>query len=384
MINFQVGNLNNVLSQLEQKASEGVLQINVTTEPGNSNFSQIIALKQGRIVYGGSELITPEALAERIAQKLDISIINTALKASTSKIQDKTSFEELFSLLRRYRLLQPHQLEEVLTQDIIQTLEQILPYGGSISSRPELKFDLSCEGLPWSELSVKLAARKLEWRKLLPVITSVRDVPRLTSDGLSKISNITAMQHCQKWLDGERTLAEIAEAVNQDPLKLAQDYYIWVKQGWITIGNQPTPSPSSPKPQSPASSPQLPTILSVDDSPVVQTMIKRAIGDRYNLLLASNGIEALKILNANKDKIRLALLDVTMPHIDGLELCRTIRKIKYFADLPIIMLTAKDGMFDKFKGQFAGSTEYLTKPVEQEELLATIEKYVVSPITTSS
>ena len=129
MINFQVGNLNNVLSQLEQKASEGVLQINVTTEPGNSNFSQIIALKQGRIVYGGSELITPEALGERIAQKLDISIINTALKASTSKIQDKTSFEELFSLLRRYRLLQPHQLEEVLTQDIIQTLEQILPYG---------------------------------------------------------------------------------------------------------------------------------------------------------------------------------------------------------------------------------------------------------------
>ncbi len=92
MINFQVGNLNNVLSELEQKASEGVFQINVTTEPGNSNFSQIIALKQGRIVYGGSELITPEALAERIAQKLDISIINTALKASTSKIQDKTSF----------------------------------------------------------------------------------------------------------------------------------------------------------------------------------------------------------------------------------------------------------------------------------------------------
>ena len=383
MINFQVGNLNNVLSELEQKASEGVFQINVTTEPGNSNFSQIIALKQGRIVYGGSELITPEALAERIAQKLDISIINTALKASTSKIQDKTSFEELFSLLIRYRLLQTHQLEEVLAQDIIQTLEQILPYGGSVSPRPELKFDLSCEGLPWSELSLKLAARKLEWRKLLPVITSVRDVPRLTSDGLNKISNITAMQHCQKWLDGKRSLAEIAEAVNQDPLKLAQNYYLWVKQGWITISNQPTPSLSSSKGESPASS-QLPTILSVDDSPVVQTMIKRAIGDRYNLLLASNGIEALKILNANKDKIRLALLDVTMPQIDGLELCRTIRKIKHFADLPIIMLTAKDGMFDKFKGQFAGSTEYLTKPVDQEKLLATIEKYVVSPTTTSS
>ena len=43
------------------------------------------------------------------------------------------------------------------------------------------------------------------------------------------------------------------------------------------------------------------------------------------------------------------------------------------------MLTAKDGMFDKFKGKFAGSTEYLTKPVDREQLLATIEKYIFSP-----
>ncbi len=223
-----------------------------------------------------------------------------------------------------------------------------------------------------------------------PIINSPLDIPRLSRDGLSKISSITVTQHCQKWIDGKKSIAEIAEAVNQEPLKLAQDYYRWVKQGWINFGQESqavsksSPSVANTKPKVQSSNPDLVTILSVDDSPVVQTMIKRAIGDRYNLLLASNGMDALKILNSNKDIIKLALLDVTMPDIDGLDLCRTIRKMEPFADLPIIMLTAKDGMFDKFKGKFAGSTEYLTKPVDREQLLTTIEKYIFATTSTQS
>ena len=389
MLSFQVEQLNNILSQLEQESSNGVFQINVETNGNNSQLSPIIALKEGRVIYGGSDFITPEALAKRIAKKLDISIINAALQTSANKIQDKTSFKELFSLLSKYRILKPEQLQEVLTQDIIQTLEKILPYAGSLNPRPELKFDLACEGISWSELSLKLAERKLEWSQLLPIITSVTDVPRLTSDGLSKISSITVSRHCKQWINGKRTIEEIAETVNQDPLKLAQSYHSWTKQGWITFGRDIPPvatasrSPTKQEPEE-ASNPELATILSVDDSPVVQTMIKRAISDRYNLLLASNGMDALKVLNANRNKIKLALLDVTMPDIDGLELCRTIRKIPYFADLPIVMLTAKDGMFDKFKGKFAGSTEYLIKPVDREQLLATIEKYVFASTNTNS
>ena len=388
MTSFTAENLKNVLSELEQKASEGVFEIVVKTN-NNSQLSQIIALKQGRIIYGGSQFTTPEELARRVAKKLDISIINAALKTSSSKIQDKTSFAELFSFLNKYRLLKPNQLEEVLTEDVIQTLEKVLPYPGSVTLRPELKFDLTCKTLPWSELSLKLAERKLEWSKLHPIINSSLDIPRVSREGLSKISSITVSQHCQKWIDGKKSIAEIAEAVNQEPINLAQDYYRWVKQGWITFGKQSqavpksSPSVANSKPKAQPSNPDLVTILSVDDSPVVQTMIKRAIGDRYNLLLASNGVDALKIINANKDKIKLALLDVTMPDIDGLDLCRTIRKMEPFTDLPIIMLTAKDGMFDKFKGKFAGSTEYLTKPVDREQLLTTIEKYIFSATTKS-
>jgi twitching motility two-component system response regulator PilG len=65
-----------------------------------------------------------------------------------------------------------------------------------------------------------------------------------------------------------------------------------------------------------------------------------------------------------------------MPDIDGLELCRTIRAMTKFKQLPIIMLTAKDGIVDRVKGQFAGSTQYLAKPVDREKLLPVLEKYI--------
>jgi twitching motility two-component system response regulator PilG len=92
--------------------------------------------------------------------------------------------------------------------------------------------------------------------------------------------------------------------------------------------------------------------------------------------LASNAVDALNMIYNNP--IALVLLDVTMPDIDGLDMCRTLRSIPKFRNLPIIMLTAKDGLIDKLKGQIAGSTQYLTKPFEKEELLEIIDKYVNS------
>lgn len=67
-----------------------------------------------------------------------------------------------------------------------------------------------------------------------------------------------------------------------------------------------------------------------------------------------------------------------MPDIDGIEFCKTVRGISKFRDLPVIMLTAKDGLIDKVKGQMAGSTHYLTKPVRKEKLLNVIEKNLPS------
>jgi twitching motility two-component system response regulator PilG len=71
-----------------------------------------------------------------------------------------------------------------------------------------------------------------------------------------------------------------------------------------------------------------------------------------------------------------------MPEIDGLEFCRTVRSIGKFKNLPIIMLTARDKLSDKLRGQIAGATHYLTKPIEPHQLLEIIDKCVeTTPVT---
>lgn len=65
-----------------------------------------------------------------------------------------------------------------------------------------------------------------------------------------------------------------------------------------------------------------------------------------------------------------------MPDIDGLEMCKTLRSIPKFRNLPIVMVTARDTLVDKMKGQIAGTNRYLTKPFDTEKLLAVIGEFL--------
>ncbi len=116
----------------------------------------------------------------------------------------------------------------------------------------------------------------------------------------------------------------------------------------------------------------LPTILAVDDSPVMHSLVKQALGKDYRVLVTDNAVEALSLLY--QEPVSILLLDVTMPEIDGLELCRTVRNLPQFQALPIIMLTARDGAFEKVQGRLAGATEYLTKPFDPQTLSQVINQ----------
>lgn len=119
---------------------------------------------------------------------------------------------------------------------------------------------------------------------------------------------------------------------------------------------------------------QFPTIIAVDDSTVMQEMIKQALGKEYRVLVADNAVEALSMIY--HEPVVLLLLDVSMPGIDGLELCRTVRSLPQYERLPIIMLTARDGAFDKVQGRLAGATEYLTKPFDSDKLREVIARFI--------
>ncbi|MGL5082120.1 MAG: response regulator [Microcoleaceae cyanobacterium] len=112
------------------------------------------------------------------------------------------------------------------------------------------------------------------------------------------------------------------------------------------------------------------TILAVDDSAVMRGLIQKVLGQHYRVLVADNATDALSLIY--HEKVSLLLLDVDMPGISGLELCRTIRTLPQFQTIPIVMLTARDAAFDHVQGKMAGATEYLTKPFDTEYLQQTV------------
>lgn len=117
------------------------------------------------------------------------------------------------------------------------------------------------------------------------------------------------------------------------------------------------------------------TILVVDDEPSIVELVRFTLEDAdVRVVEASDGAEALIL--ARRVKPDLVLLDVQMPRLDGLEVCRQLRREPAFARTPIIMLTAAGQQADRTRGLGAGADEYLTKPFSPLALLALVEAFL--------
>ena len=413
MLQFNAEQLGSTILSLQHDNFCGVAHIEAFPNVIKEKRSIVLILHNGQLTYCGLSLPNPVDLSKALGQHFDLEIMGTALQLAKKRIQDQTSIRQYLELFIRLKLFTWQDIEKYVRKQSVLLLEQIFSCPGKCILNTSISVDLTygedCHGFAWEQLEQDIIQRQKVWSSMSDTILSVNSVPYRLQPGHQNITDSWAQQHLQQWIDGQRTLYEIASQINLDPLELAHKYLKFVQMDWITFEQnkylstiQDSHKPTVNDSQSIKNSQRVnlnnsekrvynppvstiekavenrPTILSVDDSPVVQTMIRRAIDDYYNVLLASNAMDALSLLNS--EKIALLLLDVTMPDIDGLELCRTIRNINRFRDLPIVMLTAKDGMFNKIRGQIVGSTHYLTKPVDRPKLLEVLEKYVPNTV----
>ena len=114
-------------------------------------------------------------------------------------------------------------------------------------------------------------------------------------------------------------------------------------------------------------------ILVVDDEQAVRESLRRSLRfNGYEVLTANDGLEAVETVRTENPE--LLILDVMMPNMDGLEVCRTLRSEGW--DRPILVLTARDGVSDRVAGLDAGADDYLPKPFALEELLARVRSLV--------
>lgn len=116
-------------------------------------------------------------------------------------------------------------------------------------------------------------------------------------------------------------------------------------------------------------------VMVIDDSKTIrrtaETLLKK---EGCTVVTATDGFEALsKITDQEPDII---FVDIMMPRLDGYQTCALIKHNQVFRNTPVIMLSSKDGLFDKARGRIVGSDQYLTKPFTKEELLGAIKRHV--------
>lgn len=116
-------------------------------------------------------------------------------------------------------------------------------------------------------------------------------------------------------------------------------------------------------------------ILIADDSSAVRQMASQVLGEAgYEVLCAVDGMSALALLGEHAAD--LLVCDVVMPRLDGLQACMLLRRHPRYAHLPVVMLSARQGMFDRARCAMAGADEFLGKPFSEAQLLQTVRAYM--------
>ena len=112
-------------------------------------------------------------------------------------------------------------------------------------------------------------------------------------------------------------------------------------------------------------------VLVIDDSNTIRRSAEIFLKQGgHEVLLAEDGFDALAKVNDYQP--HLIFCDILMPRLDGYQTCAIIKRNARFANVPIVMLSSKDGVFDKARGRMVGSQEYLTKPFTKDQLLQTV------------
>ena len=114
-------------------------------------------------------------------------------------------------------------------------------------------------------------------------------------------------------------------------------------------------------------------VMVIDDSNTIRKTAEAILKkEGYEVFTAANGFEAMSIITDTRPDIIFA--DIMMPRLDGYQTCAIMKNNPDFAKTPVIMLTSKDGLFDRARGRVVGSDYYLTQPFTKDELLESLKQ----------
>ncbi len=123
-------------------------------------------------------------------------------------------------------------------------------------------------------------------------------------------------------------------------------------------------------------------VLVIDDSNTIRRSAEMFLSQAgFEVILAEDGFDALAKISDHQP--RIIFVDIMMPRLDGYQTCALIKQNPLLKSTPVIMLSSKDGIFDRARGRLAGSDRYLTKPFTREGLVGAVNEYVNASVVSS-
>lgn len=174
-----------------------------------------------------------------------------------------------------------------------------------------------------------------------------------------------------------QTIIHLNEAIRLQPNKpVLRKLVDLLRQKQISQSTNRVNVPPQPKVESKQG-----VVLVVDDSPTIRKAVSIILEkEGYEVITAADGVQALSKLNSPTSELGgqlpdLILLDITMPHMDGYQVCKIVKGNSETKNVPVVMLSGKDGFFNKVRGRMVGSTEYITKPCNPQTLINAVKKH---------
>ncbi len=237
----------------------------------------------------------------------------------------------------------------------------------------EIQLDPLTAAMPLKELIAPIASQIAAWQKLRPEIASpLQHLQVLDRNGfeqqwmheLGSLVTEPPRVSLTNVLEDRPSLYQLAYRLKVDLLQLAKISAQGVESGILGTVSQSREATETSKQ----------TVICIDDSVTVQRNVKLILeAAGYRVLGLTNPLQALSSLA--KEKPSLILMDISMPNLDGYELCRLLRQSALLKEMPIVMLTGRDGFIDKVRAKVAGATDYITKPFDAQTLMDTVAQY---------
>jgi len=218
----------------------------------------------------------------------------------------------------------------------------------------------------------KIMKQVQQWKEFHPHIDFPYQAPIIVDDHkLRETLPKNAYQNLYRWADGKTTLRQISRYLNRDILTIARAIYPYVEKGLLQLVGSTKPLENWDLTDKKLS----PHIVCIDDDLTIGKSVEYILkANNYDVTIITEPLNALSLVFQIKPD--LILCDISMPHLDGYEICAMLRRSTAFRQIPIIMLTGKETFIDRIQARMAGATDYLTKPFGENELLLLLEKWI--------